>query len=554
MDENKGYTIYHSDGSTKEVASEHTPIIDKLAADDSDKSINNFYDAKHIPSNTVKVEKDGTVQDYDVRSKEYKDLYNSGNLTSYNDKTNTYIATPMKPFEVSAKKQYDYEGCVAGLCNSLAEKYEQPVEEFRKLSNLYGDAWVFNKTNFGTDVDISKGYSNLKEGDVINLSRGAFSSDTKKGIPSKNQHVGYVSKIENGVPYVKHYITGVGTKSDGTSYGEYFEEPINNIKQKYAYTASGARRIDYNKNIEYKDSNFKFDDNYTPNTIEEGVAKAHSQKKELQNVLKLNSDEYDELAKVAYGIMGNESSYGRSTKTLYRMAVPDIIQKGVKVTHDLLRNKNVYDDNINNLSQGYSSTKESSLHGISSNTGKSREEVNKQIKSGDYTNLTRDNNYLYTAMNKLGINPDNLENGENATKAIMATLSWYKKRNPNATTEDLLKMYTGKKDITAYKASFDSYLKNINTNAADNKEYSWFDDLLGKASVLSNKASESSKQINSSMISYIRDKSPLPENVTALFSDLMGGIDTDPASLPELPSKSEMRLTPPEMLRLRSRR
>jgi hypothetical protein len=105
----------------------------------------------------------------------------------------------------------------------------------------------------------------------------------------------------------------------------------------------------------------------------------------------------------------------------------------------------------------------------------------------------------------------------------MTTLAWYKKRKPNATTEDLLKMYTGKKDITAYKASFDTYLKNINANSADNKEYSWFDNLLGKASVLSNKAAENSKQINSSMISYIRDKSPLPENVNALFTDLMGG-------------------------------
>ena len=59
--------------------------------------------------------------------------------------------------------------------------------------------------------------------------------------------------------------------------------------------------------------------------------------------------------------MGNESSFGRSSKTLYRMAVPDVFQKGVKVVSDFKRNIDVYDDNINNLSQGYSSTKESNI-------------------------------------------------------------------------------------------------------------------------------------------------------------------------------------------------
>ena len=45
--------------------------------------------------------------------------------------------------------------------------------------------------------------------------------------------------------------------------------------------------------------------------------------------------------------MGNESSFGRSSKTLYRMAVPDVFQKGVKVVSDFKRNIDVYDDNIN---------------------------------------------------------------------------------------------------------------------------------------------------------------------------------------------------------------
>ena len=524
MPQNNGYTIFHSDGSTKEVEPHHTPIIDKLAADDSDESINNFYNPNHIPSNTVKVTKDNVTKDYDVKSKEYQDLYDSGHLASYDAKTNAYYATPLKEVVVTAKKQYNYKGCVSGLCNSLAEKYKESVEDFRKLNNLYGDAWDLNKTAYGSDVDISKNYSSLKEGDIITLSRNKFNSDVKNNIPDKNQHVGYISKIENGIPYVKHYLSNVGLKSDGkTSYGEYFEEPINNIKEKFKYTATGAKRVDYNKDIEYKNSNFKYDKNYTPNTVEEGVLKAHSQKQELQKILKLNSDEYDDLAKVAYGIMGNESSFGRSSKTLYRMAIPDFIQKVVKEGHDFVRDKNVYDENINNLSQGYSSTKESSLHGISSSDNENYVSINKKVKEGDYTNLDRDNNYLYAAMNKLGVNPDNLENGENSTKALMATLAWYKKRNPKATTENLLKMYTGKKDISKYQESYNSYQKNINNNPLDNKEYSWFDNLLGKATIVSNTLNNTAKELNSNVVSFIRDNSPLPENANALFGDMMGG-------------------------------
>lgn len=522
--DSKGYTIYHSDGSIKDILSEHTPIIDNLALDNSDESINNFYNPAHTPSNTVKITKDNQTKNYDVRSKEYKDLYDSGNLTSYDKKTDTYYGTPLEEVNITAKKQYDYKGCVSGMCNSLAEKNKESYEDFRKLNNLYGDAWNINKNNYGTNVDISTGYANLKEGDIINLSRNAFKSDKKNNIPENNQHIGYISKIENGKPFVKHYISNVGFKSDGkTPYGEYFEEPIDNIKEKFQYKMSGARRIDYNKEIDYKKSNFKYDDNYEPNEIESGVTKAHEQKQEIQKVLKLNSDEYDELAKVAYGIMGNESSFGRSKKTLYRMAIPDFIQKGVKIADDMRRGVNNYDDNINNLSQGYSSTKESSQHGVSSSDKQDYAKINKQIKDGDYTNLNKDNNYLYTTMGKLGITTDNLESGENSTKAIMATLAWYKKRNPNATTEDLLKMYTGKKDISKYQESFNSYQKNINNNPLDNKEYSWFDNLLGEASNAANKVTSGAKDVNSSIVSYLRDNSPLPENVNALFSDMMGG-------------------------------
>lgn len=428
--------------------------------------------------------------------------------------------------EIKAKKQYDYQGCVSGMCNSLAEKNKQNVSTFRSLNNMYGDSWEIINNTYGQNVDYSNP-ANLKENDIVNLTRNEFSSDKKKGIPTTNQHVGYISKIVDGIPYVKHYISNVGVKSDGTPYGEYFEEPYNDIKEKYKYIVSGAKRLDSYKELDYADSNFKYDVNYEPNQIERDFEALHKEKKELQKILRLTSSEYDELSKIAYGVIGNESSFGRSGKTLYRMAVPDFIQKMVKVGLDIKRGVDVYDENINNLSQGYSSTKESSLYNIAANDGSTDfKTLNKRIKEGDYDGIERTGNYLRTIFNQLGINPDNLDNGGNSGKAVLATLAWYKKRNPNATTEDLLKMYTGKKDITKYKESFDNYQKNINSDPNDNLEYSWIDKLYGKLSNVFNKTYSTHKELNSMIVGTIRDYSPLPVQYNALIADVLQGKTT----------------------------
>jgi hypothetical protein len=440
-----------------------------------------------------------------------------------------YPVNKDKPIElpeatVSAKRAYDYEGCVTGMCHKMASDNKMGYEEFRKMNNLYGNAWNINKNSYGQDVDVSD-YNNLKVGDIVNLTRDVFKSDKEKGIPSENQHVGYVSKIVDGKPYVTHYIGNIGVKSDGKgTYGEYFEEPIDNISERFKYRVTGAKRIEQFKEVDTKPTEFKFNEGYEPNKIETDFLKMHDDKANIQNKLKLTNDEYEELSRVAYGIMGNESAFGRSGKTLYRMAIPDFAQKMVRAAVDLKRGTNTYDDNINNLSQGYSSTKESTLHNVSANDGSTNyKEINARIKEGDYEGLERTNNYLYHAFNQLGLNPDNLEDGTNSAKAIMATLAWYKKRNPNATTEDLLKMYTGKNDIRLYKKSFDKYLGNISGDSEKNLEYDWKQNLYGKLSEIANDTNADLKSVNSKIVSTIRDYSPLPTQYNALISDVLQG-------------------------------
>jgi hypothetical protein len=49
---------------------------------------------------TVKINKDNIIKEYDIRSPEYKQMYDSGNLMSYDKTTDTYTATPLQTFEV----------------------------------------------------------------------------------------------------------------------------------------------------------------------------------------------------------------------------------------------------------------------------------------------------------------------------------------------------------------------------------------------------------------------------------------------------------------------
>jgi len=424
----------------------------------------------------------------------------------------TLIDHQIPEVEVVADRLYPYKGCVEGTACDLSSHLKVGNEEFRKMNNFYGNAWNVLDNMYGNEINITNDYSGLNVGDVVNMSRKKFKSDIEKGIPESNQHIGRVSKIENGIPYIKHYIS---------SDKKYYEEPINNISAFAKYNVTRAKRPDTLIDIDFNSSNLRFDENYEPNEIEQDILKVN--KPELQRILRLSSENYDKLERIAYGIMGAESSFGRSKRSVYRMVLPDFVQKLIKVTHDMLRGKDVYDENINNLSQGYSSTKESSLHGVSDNTGElNYEEINKRVRDKDFTGLERTNNYLYQALQNMGLNTDNLESGSNSFKAVMATLAWLNKRFPNITEEELLKKYTGKKDISSYKEVYDSYLKNIDNNPNNNMDYSWFDEALGKTSHVANQLNNSAKKLNSMIVSKLRDSIPVPENASALFSDLLG--------------------------------
>lgn len=55
------------------------------------------------PGKKVKVNQDNQIKEYDISSPEYRDLYNTGRLVSYDKTTDTYSATPLKEVTATAE-------------------------------------------------------------------------------------------------------------------------------------------------------------------------------------------------------------------------------------------------------------------------------------------------------------------------------------------------------------------------------------------------------------------------------------------------------------------
>ena len=55
------------------------------------------------PGKKVKVNQDNQIKEYDISSPEYRDLYNTGRLVSYDKTTDTYSATPLEEVVITAE-------------------------------------------------------------------------------------------------------------------------------------------------------------------------------------------------------------------------------------------------------------------------------------------------------------------------------------------------------------------------------------------------------------------------------------------------------------------
>lgn len=88
-----------------------------------------------IPNTKVKVNHNNQIKEYDISSKEYSNLYNSGKLMGYNKNTDTYIATPLKEVTVTAeapqwlkyKREYEETNPKSNYINSYLTPFAKAL-------------------------------------------------------------------------------------------------------------------------------------------------------------------------------------------------------------------------------------------------------------------------------------------------------------------------------------------------------------------------------------------------------------------------------------------
>jgi hypothetical protein len=355
-----------------------------------------------------------------------------------------------------------------------------------------------------------------------------------------------VTKIQGGIPYVRHYINSTNS---------YYEEPINNISQFAKYKVDRIKRPDSFKDIEISQKNT--DSPYFNSSAQENrvITSMNNDKVEIQKKLRLEDTEYNRLSELAYGVIGAESDFGQSKSTVLRMGMPDFILEAAKSI------KGSYNKELNPLSKGYSSIKESALFNISDdrdlkeiqkrvgmkgkdidgvyggNTKKAIEEYNiknpkdvvkyktttQKLKEGDYEGLSKLQNYTYAAMNDMGIGIEDLEDPKNAYKATMAILSKVIKANPNATDEDILKAYTGKKSVSGYKQKVDNYKNNLDTFKYNDVQPGTMDKAYGILSNMFNTKDKVLREVKSSIVEQVvKNTKILPINIRALAASTTG--------------------------------
>jgi hypothetical protein len=485
---------------------------------------------------------------------------------------NTYVAPrqtvdmdKLKPLQYTDQVEVPYrgiedsdcdgtEGCVTGAMKDITRTLGVSTKAFRKANNAYGDAWAIMDNTYGEFIPFETGnYDNIRPGDMVSLSRDPYASDKENNIPDKEQHLGIVTKKnEEGVPMVRHWI---GTEN------QYYEEPINNISQFNTYTPSRVKRPDSLSDIDINREKMSLNREDKLPQQKLVVSTLNRDKENIQKQLRLNSNEYDRLSALAYGIIGTESDFGGSKRTAARMLIPDAAMQLYKVSQDN------FNKDYNPLSKGYSSVKSSKLFNISDNRseelkaiqrkigftgsdvdgiwGEDTEEgikewnesnpndqlnfksLKEKLNTQDYKDLSKTQNYIHNAFSALNIDMEKLERPGEAAKATIAILSQELKRNPDITDEELLKKYTGKTNIKSYYEKTKSYMNDLDDDLSNNRVMDFTDKVFAGISFGANFANENIKYLKDKAVDFISKNSKIiPINFRALGTNVVGADTT----------------------------
>ena len=338
--------------------------------------------------------------------------------------------------------------CVQGVCDTYDKLYGLKSGTSKARFNLTGNAWELGRNSQGVTRDFD---NDVEVGDMITFTRPVLSSDSKKGIPEKNQHVGVVVKIENGIPIIKHYANG------------WKEEPINKVSlnSKTIYQPSQITHFNVPDKIASR----------VNIPIIDGMTRAEKQAIATLNKtdfkpLMLNQEQLNDLAYSALSIIGTETKYGNSERALVRAIAPNISNKAQQIRRYLKSddpNKTFTDFNVE-PSAGFGSIKHGETYrtvwydDLESLPAPDRSKITRdRLKQNQVENLRSTRSKTAKLLGILGFDEKNYENVDVAAITAMAKLAPLYSNSGIPTTNDILKAYKGNS-----KASneFDVYKQN----------------------------------------------------------------------------------------------
>lgn len=190
------------------------------------------------------------------------------------------------------QKYYDkmYEGNILSLENESGQRQGMAIHQIPK-GNKERETKL--KDNNVTNDDFSWGCINCTKEDYEK-----FSEYTKTGTKV------FVLPEEDGNKFeVRNNKLNFTTSSKSKNPNEY----------NYSYTGTGVYPNDKLRNETYSPSKYETSRKGARPEEKKFLETLSSNKKELMKDLKIDSKDYDEMVKIAYGIMGQESSFGKGS-------------------------------------------------------------------------------------------------------------------------------------------------------------------------------------------------------------------------------------------------
>lgn len=298
---------YHLDNPNKN-GCQHYAIIDKKNADIS------VYTLSGLKVFSKEVLVGVKASDVKTRWTEYNDATHQGSYT-----------TGAGIFTIAPPKKGDYYS--RNYSNNILQIEGQQVFAIHQVPNNLGKRYQSFGTGSPEDRRISQGCVNMKQSDFLEI--------TKWMKPSCKVYV--LPEEKNNKLIVKDgKIEMISTTTVANS-------------SNYNYSSNGPS---------YKGIKIIINDPAGKTKDSVPFAKAlEDEKSKLMKLFNLNNDDYNDLAAISYGIMGNESNFGTSKKYWVKEHDQgDVIL--AKAARDLWHGKNPFTKSTLNTSRGFTQIKD----------------------------------------------------------------------------------------------------------------------------------------------------------------------------------------------------